>query len=176
MTLRSLMGIGDIKLRMCTAISMVRLGQHLEARDMVEVAADREVRNCFYDKLEILGNHDIFPEEYKTQEAFAESNMVNWLTYPTELGRVPDEIQLMNVFDTGGEEYYLFRFKCTSSEDWVEKGWMVGVSGPFDKRFKPTTTAEGHTFSHFGRWEDNTPEEHFDTIIGSIRRYWVRQP
>jgi hypothetical protein len=39
---------------------------------------------------------DLFRKDIM-QEAFAESDMVNWLTYPTELGHVPDKIELMQV-------------------------------------------------------------------------------
>lgn len=46
--------------------------------------------------LKRLGNTSLFPETYRTQKAFAEADMVNWL-YPTELNRVPDEIELMKV-------------------------------------------------------------------------------
>jgi len=64
----------------------------------MDIAANSETRNWFYNALVKMGRSEIYPEEYRNQKSFAESNMVEWLVYPTELGRMPDEIELMNVF------------------------------------------------------------------------------
>lgn len=175
LTLRNLMKIKDIKLKLFAAISLIKLGETISEEDALEIAADNESRNWFYDNLKRLEKIEVFPEKYKNQKAFAESNMVDWLIYPTELGRVPDAIELMNVFDTEEEEYYLFRFKCDSVEAFEEDGWMAGVSGPFSKNEKPTTSAGGYTFSHFEKWESKTPEEHFNSIVDNISKYWMKR-
>jgi len=146
---------------MFAAISLLRHECEPAKEDIMDIAANSETRNWFYNALVKMGRSEIYPEEYRNQKSFAESNMVEWLVYPTELGRMPDEIELMNVFDIDEKEYYLFRFRCQSSEHWKEKGWMAGVAGPFDKRNSPTTLAEGHTFSHFENWESKQPREHF---------------
>jgi len=97
--------------------------------------------------------------------------MVRWLVYPTELGRVPDQIELKKVVsvDAGGTDgvldYYLFRFR-TLPPHWAAKnGWMAGVAGPFLQKDGPTTEAQGDTFSEFERWDSRTPEEH----VGDVR-------
>lgn len=175
LTLRNLMKIKDIKLKLFAAISLIKLGETISEEDAMKIAADSESRNWFYDNLKRVGKVELFPEEYKNQKAFAESNMVDWLIYPTELGRVPDAIELMNVFDTEEEEYYLFRFKCDSVEASKEDGWMAGVSGPFSKNEMPTTLAGGYTFSHFEKWESKTPEEHLNSIVDNISKYWMKR-
>jgi len=171
--LKRLMNIKDIKLKMFAAISLLRHECEPEKEDIMDIAANSETRNWFYNALVKMGRSEIYPEEYRNQKSFAESNMVEWLVYPTELGRMPDEIELMNVFDIDEKEYYLFRFRCQSSEHWKEKGWMAGVAGPFDKRNSPTTLAEGHTFSHFENWESKQPREHFESIVGSGKEFWM---
>ena len=173
LALRSLMKIKDMKLKMFAAVSFIRLGETISSEDGLEISADSESRNWFYQNLQRLGKIELFPEKYKNQKAFAESNMVDWLIYPTELGRVPDEIELMNVFDTEEEEYYLFRFK--SIEAFEEEGWMAGVSGPYDKNEKPTTLSGGYTFSHFEKWDSKTPEEHFNGIVDNISEWWMKK-
>jgi hypothetical protein len=102
--------------------------------------------------------------------------MVNWLVYPTELNRVPDEIELMKVVpvDTGLPggiyDYYLFRFR-TKEPHWAAKnGWIAGVSGPFLRGDEPTTDALGDTFSSFAKWDSKTPDEH----VGDIRKLMER--
>ncbi len=50
------------------------------------------------------------PTAQLTQEKLAESDMVGWLTYPTELARAPDAIELMRAVevDTGPDEGGVF--------------------------------------------------------------------
>ncbi|WP_235832669.1 hypothetical protein [Acetivibrio mesophilus] len=174
MALKRLMSIKDMRLKMFAVISLLKHGCEPAKEDLMDIAGSSEVRNWFYDALVKMGRSEIYPEEYRNQRCFAESNMVDWLVYPTELGRVPDEIELMNIFDDEDKEYYLFRFRCQSDESWQEKGWMAGVSGPFDKNNSPTTLAEGHTFSHFEQWESKHPKEHLASIVGNVKEYWMK--
>jgi hypothetical protein len=102
--------------------------------------------------------------------------MVNWLVYPTELNRLPDEIELMKVVavDTGMPggiyDYYLFRFR-TKEPHWAAKdGWMAGVSGPYLRNDQPTMESLGETFSTFTKWEAKTPDEH----VGDTRELMKR--
>ena len=62
------------------------------------VAASAEMRNWFHFALTSLGRTELFPPRFATHEAFAESNMVSWLAFPTELARTPHEIELMATF------------------------------------------------------------------------------
>jgi hypothetical protein len=93
--------------------------------------------------------------------------MVQWLIYPTELGKVPDLIELMNVFPAdpsrGAADYYLFRFRGERAGD---SGFFAGVAGPF-KRGAPTVHDLGDTFSHFDKWESATPPQHLQRILAA---------
>ncbi|WP_160671872.1 hypothetical protein [Clostridium sp. C8-1-8] len=173
--LKKLMCCKDDKLKMFAYISLLRLGEEMEKDEALKIASCSEIRNFFYGNLQSLGREDLYPEQYKKQEYFAEADMVNWLVYPTELGGVPDKIELMEIFDTGEEEYYLFRFKCDTSESWSECGWMAGVSGPYDKADKPSVSAGGCTFSRFEAWSEKKPEDHFKDIVGNIQTYWKKR-
>jgi hypothetical protein len=74
---------------------------------------------------------EIFPEEFRTQGAFVESEMVDWLAYRTELGRAPDEIELMKVItvDSGTSDgrldYFAFRFRTHEPYWAAEDGWSL---------------------------------------------------
>ena len=160
----------DPRLKHFALVSLLRLGKLVDKKDVDTVASHAETRNMLYTHLGRLGKSSLFPEEYRTQEAFAESDMVNWLVFPTELSRVPDEIELMKVvaIDTGLPDaiydYYLFRFR-TREPHWAAKdGWIAGVSGPFLRKDQPTTESLGDTFSTFTRWDDKTPDEHVGDI------------
>ncbi|MBI4497709.1 MAG: hypothetical protein HY689_07425 [Chloroflexi bacterium] len=160
----------DPLLQCFAIVSRLRLGNDVEPHYLEEVAASPETRGLLYDLLADLGKLSLYPERFRTQEALAESRMVRWLTFPTELNRVPDEIELMKVipFDTGMPDglldYYVFRFR-THPPHWAAKdGWMAGVAGPYRRDEAPTTRSYGHTFSDFAAWDSRAPEEHVRRI------------
>jgi hypothetical protein len=96
--------------------------------------------------------------------------MVRWLMVPTEIGRVPDRIELKKVvaLDTGGPDgfldYYVFRFKTLPPHETAKDGWLAGVAGPFLRKDAPTTEAQGETFSEFESWDARSPEEHVGDV------------
>ena len=159
----------DNKLKLFAAISLLKLHQEVDPKVLQGIAADLETREWLYKNLLTIHKEDLFPTQYKTQEAFAESDMVNWLLYPTELGRKPDAIELMKVVtvdsksEHGMVEFYLFRFK-SDHKDWKNKGWMAGVSGYYPVKDKPSSEAHGYTFSGFESWDAKTPDQHVEEI------------
>ena len=179
--LRNALRYSDPHLKCYALLSLVRLGKSVTKRDVLEVARSAEMRNCLYSGLGGLDRLDLYPEEFRTQEAFAESTMVTWLAYPTELARAPDEIELMAVFESvpqEGEqeeeaiEYYVFRFRVRPEGSDAEGSWMAGVAGPFLKKEKPSTRSYGGTFSKFTSWDGKTAREHLEDILGVLEK-WV---
>jgi hypothetical protein len=168
--LRDALGYRDPKVKGFAVVSLLKLGKEIAPEDVREVAASAEMRNWLYDRLEELGKLDLYPEEFRTQEAFAESDMAGWLTFGTELGRAPDEIELMKVVseDVGAPydimDWYLFRYRTFPPHWSAEKGWMAGVSGPFKRQDAPSTMSYGDTFSTFDSWDSKTPDEHVRDI------------
>jgi hypothetical protein len=150
---RQALSFTDPRLKFFAVLGLLRQGEDIEPEDLTDVAASAEVRNYLFDELKTLGKLSLFPEKFGTQAALAESDMVNWLIYPTELGCAPDEIELMHVgaFDTedGLADYYVFRFRTFEPSWGVKHGWMAGVSGPFLQKDAPSTEAYGDTFSRF---------------------------
>ncbi len=166
----------DPRLKHFALVSLLRLGKPVDKTHVEDVACHSEMRNWLFIALKQLGKSSLFPEKFRTQKSFAEADMVNWLVYPTELNRVPDEIELMKVVtvDTklpdGVYDYYLFRFR-TKDPHWAAKdGWMAGVSGPYLRKDQPTTEALGDTFSTFTKWESKTMGEH----VGDTRELMKR--
>jgi hypothetical protein len=164
----------DPRLKYFVISSLLRLGQPVNAGQIEMVAAYDEMRNYMYDRLKQAGKDNFFPKKYRNQEAFAESNMVDWLAYPTELGRAPDEIELMKVEtrDLGSEEglcdYYLYRFRVHAPHEMATEGWLASVAGPFRQKEMPTTNALGHTFSAFEKWDSRKPEEHLQHLLDLV--------
>ncbi|MGC8539782.1 MAG: hypothetical protein ACP5QA_04040, partial [Phycisphaerae bacterium] len=128
------------------------------ATALESVAASAETRNWLHFALTSLGRTELFPARFATHEAFAESDMVSWLTFPTELARTPHEIELMATFPgtTGDQRYYLFRYRAHEHDE-----WLAGVAGPFSTGTPPAPQEGKATWSSFTAWDTKTPREHF---------------
>jgi hypothetical protein len=160
----------DARLRMNVALSLLRLDADVDSGTVAEIAASAEARKWLFDGLQKLERFHLYPADFKSQAALAESDLVNWLIHPTELGRAPDAVELIQSvpFDTGTDEgwgdYYLFRFR-TEAPHWAARyGWIAGVSGPFLRKDRPTVQALGDTFSTFTPWDRKTRSEHVDDV------------
>ena len=98
----------------------------------------------------------LFPNEFYTIEKAAESNLANWLEFPTELGTGPDEINYLEkiAINFGSHAnffcYYVFRFLMNHPHRAAQKGWMLGVVGPYFDESKPYD----HPNSTFSRFHD----------------------
>jgi len=176
--LQEALSYDDPRLKFFAATSLLQLGIDVAPRHIFQVAASPEMRNWLYDRLVELGKESLYPIALKTQEAFAESNLVQWLAYPTELGAAPDEIQLMDVVNIGSPErpmdYYVYRFRTFPPHWAADKDWMAGLAGPFSRREAPTTQAQGYTFSTFDPWDSRTLDEHIESTLKLLNEWYER--
>lgn len=165
----------DAWLSLWGALGLVKLGAAAPAGAFERTATDPEARLVLFDQLKALGQLELFPARYRTQNALAESDMVRWLIYPTELDRAPDEIEQVAVLplDTadGIADLYVYRFRTFEPHWAADKGWLVGTAGPFLRREQPTTRSLGATFSRFESFEDKTTDEHISAILGTLGKW-----
>lgn len=165
----------DPRIKLFAAISLLRIRKAIPDSEIEIIAANAETRNWLFRLLSKIERPELFPKKFRTQELFAESDMVNWLIFPTELARVPDEIEFMKIVSiptprNGPLDYYVFRFR-THEPHWSAKdGWTAGIAGPYLQKNAPTQKSYGDTFSRFDPWESKTPEEH----VGNIRELLAR--
>lgn len=116
-------------------------GAGLKKVDVFEFAQDNKTREMTFQLLSEHNKTEMFPKEYLTIESGAESSLVNWLEFPTELDKAPDEIQHLEKvkieFDGNDVFYHVFKF-LTIEPHWAAKdGWMLGVVGPYFEDSKP---------------------------------------
>ena len=124
------------------------------------LAGSIEYADQAYHLLKQYGMTDRFPAELRDPIYLAKSDMVHWLTYPTELGKRPDEIEYLGTTKKKGETYHIFRYKSDSEnlDSETQNVWLIGWAGN-----------EGGTFSNFDRYADyeqSTPEK----TVKHIRR------
>lgn len=122
-----------------------------------------------YKILEDMGRIDILSNANITQEMIAKSNMINWLKYPTELGKKPDIIECIGKVDLGNDECYIYKFK---SNNFRVHDYMIGVAGAYPKN-KITAHVGGYTFSKFELLEEEYTKQ-AESIINMISDYWKR--
>lgn len=103
-----------------------------------------------------------------SQKNLATQDMTQWLSYPTELGKEPAEIECTNEFDYLDMTYYIFKFKDNSSDT----KWMLGVCGGYEEN---ATQNCGHTFSFLNEYNSNTEKEDAIEIIERIRQCWIEE-
>ncbi|MET0394318.1 MAG: hypothetical protein ABW019_14325 [Chitinophagaceae bacterium] len=126
---------------------------------------------------QLLTNHsktDLFPEEYYTLIKGAESNLANWLEFPTELDACPDEIEHVKrvSIDFDGQNnfvhYEVFRYRVNEPHWAAKDGWMLGVVGPYFDDSKPYHFPHA-TFSRVTSTIDKvTPEEEANWVHENI--------
>lgn len=132
-------------------------------------AARPDTRNTLLETLQHHGQGELFPREYATAEAMAESDLVFWLCHPNELQSAPDEIEWMGAFERRLEPsqrsgtYHLFRYRVKPPHWAADDGWMAGVAGPHIAGEEPAPASRG-TFSRFEGWDSRTPDDHVDAV------------
>ena len=135
------LGRGDINFYAMD--SLLSLGREVPADVVAALANTLTYADMTYHSLKQHGKESAFPAELATEEYLAKSDLVHWLTYPTELGKEPDEIEYLGKVKAKGENYHIFRYKSDSDNlgDELKGKWLLGWSGD-----------EGGTFSQFDEY------------------------
>ena len=133
--------------------TLLSVGEKVSDEVIVTLANDIIHADLTYSLLERHNMTARFPAELRDPAYLAKSDLVHWLTYPTELGKEPDEIELLGVTKKKGETFHVFRYKSHSDNlgDDLKGVWLIGWSGN-----------DGGTFSNFDKYADyekKTPEK-----------------
>ncbi len=149
-------------------------GQEITENDVLPFAKNILTRQTAF---QLLADHDktnLFPKEFNNLISGAESNLANWLEFPTELDACPDEIEHIKrvTIDFDGQNNYVHYevFKCRVNElHWAAKdGWFLGVVGPYFDDSKPYDFPHA-TFSRISSTLDKvSPEEEAKWVHDNI--------
>jgi hypothetical protein len=141
--------------------------ERVSDNEIMPLVRQPALRQGVYQVLSSYNRTDLFPSYYYTCEKGAESYLVTWLEFPTELGRAPEEIQLLSTvaLEQGQSTYYVFKYR-SHLPPWAAKlSWMLGVAGPYSINTLPYDVP-GRIFSRF-----NT----IDTISVEDEVKWVHE-
>ena len=141
------------------AVESLVIAGKTPASETVDVLAhDLTYADLTYHVLERHGMQSLFPSELADPVYLAKSDLVHWLTYPTELGCEPDEIEYLGEVTSKKELYHIFRYRSDSDNlgDDLKGKWLIGWS-----------SRDGGTFSQFHEYESfvkKTPEKTLKNI------------
>lgn len=140
--LLELMKLGRNHINFYAVGTLYHLGQPVPQEVISALALDLEYANLTYGLLQRYEKTALFPAECATEEYLAKSDLVRWLTYPTELGKAPDAIAYIGKIKQPfkKEVFHVFKFRSDSNtlDDALRNKWLVGWS-----------SNEGGTFSNF---------------------------
>lgn len=149
------LAFADSRIKFFAMFALKELGEVLNTRDIKDIAAYPEMRGKLVERLQANHEWSLMPAMFASQLALAEADLVQWLTFPTELNSVPDEIKFLKKVETTeqpGQDMYYFRFR-TEEPHWAsEDGWMIGWSGPFPRQGLAQLGGTD-TFSKFEKWD-----------------------
>jgi hypothetical protein len=143
-------------------IDKLESGHELTQSEILPFVTDLLTRLSAFQVLNDYKKTALIPKEIYSIEKGAESNLANWLAFPTELDRCPDEMEFVKrttffAFNKNAH-YYVFKFR-THEPHWAAKnGWMIGIDGPYFDESQPYEQPGG-TFSRLNGFETTSADE-----------------
>lgn len=136
-----------------------------------DVAKKPFARYYLYQALKHYERLQLFPEEYRSEEAQAAAKLAFWMMHPNELQDAPAEMELVEtvVREVDGKScrFYVFRYLMPPGH-WAGKEWEIGLVGPFIDNEPPYSDLPG-AFCRGDKFEKVRPEELVDWFIGMVR-------
>lgn len=147
--------LGKNNISFYAADSLLKSGNTIPEYVVASLANDLEYACMTYSMLCAYDLCSMFPDELNNPVYLAKSDLARWLTYPTELGQLPDEIEYIGKIDTEDEYYYVFKYKSDSDTigDDCKGKWLIGWSND-----------QGGTFSNFDLYSDFEADNVEDTL------------
>lgn len=160
-SLHRMLASADPRVSAMGAVRLVRSGGAVAPERLELIARDAVARADLYEALSTSGLLEALPEVVD-HVAVHEAMLARWLCEVTELGRAPDEMELIGTrrgpatLSGGGEAVlFLFRFRLRSPHWSASRGWMVGVAGPW-------------TGSCYQAEDECSLDEHVESIRSSL--------
>lgn len=162
-----------LKRRIQPVLQAVKEGDARAPKLIWALAEEPATRNFLFGELREAGHAAAFPQEYRTLEKIAESDMVFWLMHGNELQVPPDEIELVRkVAVADGDRvgaFFLFRFRVGEPHWAADRDWMAGIAGPFFDHDDDIESAR-YTFSELEPYASKSDAEHLAFLRVAAKR------
>ncbi|CAB5037809.1 unannotated protein [freshwater metagenome] len=155
-----MLGSADPLVSVIGVVALTDCGMRVGADRIEMLARDPRTVSPLFRALDDLGAAEIIPLEYRTSRNLALSELVEWLSDESELGRPPDEIEWLGTWNE--EELELFRFRMSAPHWSCQRGWMIGVAGAW-------------THSCYFAEDEMTTEEHIHNLELAVEN-WQAPP
>jgi hypothetical protein len=171
-TLRSMTAL---QARIEPVLAPLREGRTPSPDQIHALAASADTRSLLHRALRDMKREDLFPPQYATAEALAESDLVVWLWHDNELGARPDGIEHVKTIERpegapgSPGRYLLFRFRTDPPHWAADSGWMAGVAGPYFEGDEAFEAPHARVFSKFEKFESRSPEEHVEAMVQMMK-------
>ena len=99
----------------------------------------------------------------KHQMTTAMESLIEWLSYPSELGKAPAKIECAGEFDLYDLHYYIFKYKKS-----LMGKWLLGVCGGYEG---DQLEHCGHVFSEMEKYDSANAQEKAIAMVEMIRSY-----
>ena len=150
------------EVRLFTIKSLAQTDSPIPEEMIVEMAKDVSCAVVLFLSLKKVNKTDLIPEEYRSEEYIARSDMTRWLEYPTELGKMPDELECLGKTVFKKSTFFVFRFRSDSEnlEENQRGKWLICCSAPELGIFSP--------FAEYEKYQKKTPEKTLKHIIRKL--------
>ncbi|HTE34186.1 MAG TPA: hypothetical protein VK666_27590 [Chryseolinea sp.] len=152
-------------------IEKLRDNEDVTSHEILAMSENPSLRLAIYRLMEAHNKMHLFPETYLTREKGAESFLVNWLEFPTELGTTPDYIEFLMMITLTEQEaldYYVFKF-TVNPPHWAAREWLLGTCGPYRKHSLPYDIPS-RIFSRFNALDSISPLHEVEWVHANINK------
>jgi hypothetical protein len=155
-----MLGSADPLVSVIGVVALVDCGLRVGSDRIQVLARDPRTLAPLFRELDALGAAEIIPLHYRVPHKLALSELVEWLSDESELGRPPDEIEWLGTLQQ--EDLELFRFRMSAPHWSCQRGWMIGVAGAW-------------THSCYFAEDELTTEEHIQNLQVAVEN-WQAPP
>jgi len=155
-----------LSLKYSAAIALLKAGQPVEAPQLLKLAAEKEHRVDLYNELKKMQKIALFPKQYLTQQALAESELYDVATDEDELKKMTLIGERIAVYKGVRKKFYLYRMDM-SYED--EKNILLGVAGPYN--IKPGALVTGASAVGI-YWDKQYNAATIDADLKAFLKWW----
>lgn len=146
---------------------------HIKEDEILLLVNDPALRLAVYQIVSAHQREDLFPLSYLTRQKGAESFLVSWLEFPTELGTSPSEIvfhSLITIQEKESFDYYTFKYRILPPHWAAQYNWMWGVAGPYTIESQPYDSPS-KVYSRFNQIDSISAEDEVAWVHAHIRSF-----